>query len=395
MNILYVDCFSGISGDMMVGALIDMGVPLAFIEEELAGLPVDGYGLSVGRTKRSGIDAADFKVHIEKAQPQRDFRLIKELLLSSSLKESVKSLSLKIFETLAQAEAKVHGVPVESVHFHEVGALDSIVDVVAAAIGIDFLQAQAIYASPLVTGRGMVKTDHGLMPVPAPATAEMLKNIPAESGIVEAELVTPTGAAILKTLVKGFGPMPEMKVERVGYGAGDKDFAEHPNLLRIFSGQLSSEICKVSTERERDTVMVVETSIDDMNPQFFEPLVEALFEAGALDVLLIPVYMKKGRPGTLLQALVPPEKRAKISGIIFKNSTAIGLRFYHADREKLKRHTEKIETPLGSIKVKVLERSPGVVDFRPEYEELKRLAKLHKMSIEEVERKVKAALTDT
>lgn len=240
----------------------------------------------------------------------------------------------------------------------------------------------------------MVKTDHGLMPVPAPATAQMLKGVPAKKGDIEGELVTPTGAAILKTIVKHFGPMPEMTTEQLGYGAGDRDFGERPNLLRVFFGQLSVEDCETGRGRERDTVIVVETSIDDMNPQFFEPLREALFAAGALDVLLIPVYMKKGRPGTLVQALAPPEKKTEISDVIFKNSTAIGLRFYPADREKLKRHIEKVETPLGSISVKVVERSPGVKEFRPEYEELKRLARLHNMSVEEVEGRVKGSMKE-
>ena len=384
MKTLYLDCFSGISGDMVVGAFIDLGLPLDVLKEELNKLSLDGYEVNVKRVKKNSIDSANFSVQVEGKQKARDYKGIKNIIEGSSLKNNVKALSLKIFDVLAEAEGEIHAVPPDDVHFHEIGCLDSIVDIVSTAIGMDYLDINHVHSSNIVTGSGMVMTDHGCMPVPAPATAEILRGIPVTNTIIEGELVTPTGAAILKAIARSFGPMPEMNVEKVGYGAGDKDWGERPNLLRIFLGEgLDKTNGAIEGEYDRDEVLVMETAIDDMNPQFFENIVEGLFSGGALDVVMIPVYMKKGRPGTLLQVIVSPEKQHQMAQTIFSGSTSIGIRTYRTDRMKLKRGEEIISTALGEVRVKTIERERGKVELRPEYDDLKKLAKLKGMSVRE------------
>lgn len=370
MKTAYLDCFSGISGDMMVGALIDLGFPLEKLEEEITKLPLHGFRLTCKRVKKNGIDAAKFSVHVEKSQHHRHYSDIRTMIEDSRLKDDVKKMSLNIFAALAEAEGKVHGIAPEKVHFHEVGAVDSIADIVATAIGMDYLRITSVNVSPLVTGTGIVNCDHGAMPVPAPATAELLKGIPFSRSDEKVELVTPTGAAIVKSLAASYGEMPPMSVEAIGYGAGDKDLQSRPNLLRVFLGKGDrSKECG-----EEDTVLVMEASIDDMNPQFFEPLMETLFKAGAHDVVLMPVYMKKNRPATLLQVVIPQSLKDEAASIIFRGSTTIGIRFYPARRLKLKRVEKKIKTSYGEVRAKEIIGTDGSRQLRPEYDEVKRLS---------------------
>ena len=395
MKTIYIDAFSGISGDMMVGALIDLGLPVQIIRDEIGKLPLDGYQISCKRVKKNGIDAAKFSVEVKEKQPSRLYSNIKEMLKDSGLKKEVRDLSLAIFDAIADAEGKVHGISPEKVHFHEVGAIDSIIDIVATAIGIDDLGIEKIVSSKIITGTGIVKGDHGHMPIPAPATAELLKGIPFRSSDVPFELATPTGAAIVKALTSDFGDMPDINVETIGYGAGDRDLECRPNLLRIFLGQqIDEDIDLLDQAVDKDRVLIMEASIDDMNPQFFEPLIEKLFSSGALDVSMTPIFMKKMRPATLLQVIAPPEKRKHFAAIIFSNSTTIGIRCYEAERMKLIRREETIETSFGKIKVKAVEKGNGLTELRPEYEELKRLSLDSTLSIIEINSVISSELAN-
>ena len=395
MKTIYIDAFSGISGDMMVGALIDLGLPVQTIRDEIGKLPLDGYQISCKRVKKNGIDAAKFSVEVKEKQPSRLYSNIKEMLKDSGLKKEVRDLSLAIFDAIADAEGKVHGISPEKVHFHEVGAIDSIIDIVATAIGIDDLGIEKIVSSKIITGTGIVKGDHGHMPIPAPATAELLKGIPFRSSDVPFELATPTGAAIVKALTSDFGDMPDINVETIGYGAGDRDLECRPNLLRIFLGQqIDEDIDLLDQAVDKDRVLIMEASIDDMNPQFFEPLIEKLFSSGALDVSMTPIFMKKMRPATLLQVIAPPEKRKQFAAIIFSNSTTIGIRCYEAERMKLIRREETIETSFGKIKVKAVEKGNGLTELRPEYEELKRLSLDSTLSIIEINSVISSELAN-
>lgn len=375
---------------MMVGALIDLGLPLDLLKNELKKLPIEDYKLSLERVKKSGIDSANFNVIVdEEKQQSRDYSVIKNMLESSSLKENIKKISLKIFHIIAIAEGKIHAADPEKVHFHEVGAIDSIVDIVSVAIGVDYLDIGELHCSEIITGTGMVKTDHGLMPVPAPATSEILKGVPLSNSTVEGELITPTGAAILKVLSNSFGEMPKMQVEIIGYGAGNKSFGARPNLLRIFLGENIEESL---SDLDEDEVLIIETAIDDMNPQFFEPMIDNLFQEGALDVVMIPAFMKKGRPGTLLQVIAHKEKKSQIEKIIFSGSTSIGIRSYNAKRSKLKRSGRVISTSLGDVTVKAVEKEGGQVELRPEYDSLKKLAKKNGTSVREMSLQIEEKL---
>ncbi len=375
MKIAYFDCCAGISGDMVLGALVDSGLDVSILRRELAKLHLGDYSISASKDERHHITGTNIKVRFKESGHHRTFKEIKNIINKSRLTTKVKVLSTSIFENLAKAEAKVHGCRVDDVHFHEVGAIDSIVDIVGTAIGIEKLGVGQVYASPLPLGSGWVKTSHGRMPVPAPATLELLKGVPVASSLTASELTTPTGAAIIKTLSLSFGNMPHMEIEGTGYGIGDRSFKEIPNILRLIIGKGTG-----STER----LIIVETNMDDMNPQIYEYLMSRLFKNGALDVFLMPIQMKKGRPAILLKVLCPENKKGNIIDTIFEETTTIGVRTYEVERHCLERRIENVSTPYGKVRVKVAERNGKVLNIQPEYEDCKEIAEKKKLPLKEV-----------
>lgn len=359
---------------MTLGALIDLGFPREKLSEELAKLGLENYTLEIFQGSRKGIAAVGLEVKVgPREQHHRHFSDIRKIIENSSLNPGVKKMSLAIFQRLAEAEAKVHSQPVEEVHFHEVGAVDSIVDIVGTAIGVDFFRPGLILASELPMGRGFVRCQHGLLPLPAPATLEILKGYPTKSVAIEGELVTPTGAAIVAALNSGVSSFPAMKVEKLGYGMGKKDFPEHPNLLRLVLGEGTGA-------GEGDRVTVLESNIDDMNPEFYDYLMDRLFEQGALDVSLAPLMMKKNRPGTLLRVIVEEHQADALAELILRESTTLGVRSYVVSRKKLLREVTEVETKYGKIRVKVA----GDLRFQPEYEDCRRIARQTGVPIQEV-----------
>ncbi|MBI5063098.1 MAG: nickel pincer cofactor biosynthesis protein LarC, partial [Desulfatitalea sp.] len=308
MTLAYFDCFSGISGDMTLGALVHLGVPIAWLKESLQALPLDGFDLQARTVTRHGVTAVQAVVQTEETHHHRHYDHIQTMLEKSSLAQRVKNRSLAIFDRVAEAEAKVHGCPKEHVHFHEVGAMDAIVDVVGTCLALEYLGIDGLAASALPLGSGFVTCAHGVLPVPAPAVLEILKGVPVYGGNIEMEMVTPTGAAILMGMQADFGSMPPLKISGVGYGAGTREFSQQPNLLRVVLGEPASSSSDGQTER----LLMVETCIDDMNPEIFGYLMETLFDDGALDVFWIPAQMKKNRPGTLVQVLCALEQRDRI-----------------------------------------------------------------------------------
>ncbi|NTU43705.1 MAG: nickel pincer cofactor biosynthesis protein LarC [Nitrospirales bacterium] len=367
MRIAHFDCFSGISGDMTIAALVDAGADLRAIKEELRKLPFSGYSLSAGKTKRAGISGTQVEVIVdEKKEKPRKWDDIRGIIESSELADPIKEQGLSIFRTLFAAEAKVHGEPVEEVHLHELGGIDCIVDIFGSLIGLDLLRIGKISVSPIHMGGGFVKTSHGKLPVPAPATAELLKGFPAYSTDIPFELTTPTGAAIIAGLALP-SPMPEMTIEAVGYGAGAREIPSAPNLLRIFIGE---ELRQISG----DEVSVIETNIDDMNPQLYEAVMEKLFQAGALDVFLENIIMKKGRPAIKLTTLCHEERAESIKALIFRETTTIGLRYSRVSREVLERETLQIKTRFGNVRVKAARLHGTIVNAGPEYDDLKEIS---------------------
>jgi pyridinium-3,5-bisthiocarboxylic acid mononucleotide nickel chelatase len=381
MKILYFDCFAGVAGDMTVAALLELGLPLEVLREGLATLPFSGYTLESAPALRHGISGTSFKVILSEAdQPHRHYSGIAAMIEAAPLNARVKELSGRIFRRLAEAEAKVHGVALERVHFHEVGAVDSIADIVGVAIGLHYLGVEKVYSSGLPFGHGFVQTAHGRLPVPTPATALLMAGIPLTGDIGAGERVTPTGAAIVAALAEGFGPPPPMVPECIGYGAGEKDFAEVPNLLRLVLGEASGAAVVAAP----DEVLSIETQVDDMNPELLGFLMELLLDAGALDVGFSALQMKKNRPGTLISVLANPGDLEKLSGIILSQSTAIGLRYYPARRIILSRRMEERATSLGPVQVKVL----GSGRVAPEFEECRRIALAKGLPLIEVYRTV-------
>jgi uncharacterized protein (TIGR00299 family) protein len=449
MRIAYFDCFAGISGDMLVGALLDLGLDLAILERELRKLPLEGYRLQVSKVNKRGIQASKFQVILtgpagdrladadfqevelpvettgqpspgdplhrqpptdeahqhEHSHPlHRSLTEILSLIDNSNLSNPVKTMAGAIFTRLGEAEARVHGVSLDRVHFHEVGGVDAIVDIVGAAIGLEQLGLERVYASPLHLGSGFIRSGHGLLPVPAPATANLVAGVPVYSSEVKGELVTPTGAAIITTIAQQFGPLPPMVIEATGYGAGSRD-REFPNVLRAYLGQEIAgptpaippgdrqvrdpfpeqhEAPLVPAGYHEGPAMVIEANIDDMNPQLFEYLLERLLEAGALDVSLIPVQMKKTRPGTILHVLAHPTSVDNLLAIIFTESTTIGARTYEVTKRMLRRETQTVETPFGPVRVKVAWLGSQVVNVAPEYEDCRELARRHDLPLKEV-----------
>jgi len=367
MKIAYFHCFAGISGDMTLGALVDVGLPLEVLEGELNKLGLANWQLKQEKVQKKGLQGTQVKVLIQEEKNHRHFSDILEIIENSQLNPADKELSKRIFYRLAQAEAKIHGTSLEKVHFHEVGALDSIIDIVGTAIGINYLGIKKVYASELHVGKGTIKCAHGLLPVPAPATMELLQGVPIYSTEVEGELVTPTGAAILTTLCENFGSLPQFRVERTGYGAGEKDFPI-ANLLRLSLGW-EEQPCY-----NQDQAVMMETNIDDMNPQTYEYILQRLLLAGALDVFLQPVQMKKNRPGIVLHVLAAEEKIEQLKKIIFQETTTLGIRTYQVAREILEREFWPVETPYGLINVKVGKMGDKIVNLAPEYEDCKKAA---------------------
>lgn len=364
MRICYFDAFAGISGDMTVGALADSGADQRLLAETLNSL-VTGAKVRFERTRRAGLAATKFVVEIADGRPQRVRHLpeILELIDRASLPEPVKQDASAIFRRLGEVEAAVHDIPLEQVHFHEVGAIDSIIDIVGAALGLHLLQIDAVYCSPVNVGRGTVRTEHGVLPVPAPATARLLENRPIYSQGPEFELTTPTGAAIVSTLARAFGPLPAVTLRAVGYGAGDQEFPGFPNVLRVLVGELS--MAKEATE-----VAVIEANIDDASPQLLAHAVDQLLSSGALDASLTPLVMKKGRPGVLLRVITRVEDSEQLAERVLQETTSLGVRIYRAERRVRPRETVEVDTPYGKARVKVA--SDG--SFAPEYEDCRRLA---------------------
>ena len=380
MTILYLDCQAGISGDMTVAALLDLGVPLEYLCAELdkLKLPPDSYKLSTSRTERQHLAALKFDVAVHDLHTHRHYSGIDELISESGLSDGVKEQSRLIFRRLAEAEAKVHGVEIEQVHFHEVGAIDSIVDIVATAICLEYLQVEKIYASALPMGSGFVNTSHGFLPVPAPATAELLKGLPLHGYCGSGERVTPTGAAIVAALAIGFGKQPAMLLERIGSGAGGRDFPDCPNILRAFLGR---NIEKTGG----DEVVVVEANIDDSTPEVLGYAMERLFEEGALDVYFTPIQMKKNRPGVMLSFLCRPQQLDSLANLLLIETSAIGLRHYRADRIIMQRQIVEQQTKFGIVRFKqVIDDSGKVLRASPEYEDCRRIAKERRIPCREV-----------
>lgn len=367
MKIAYFDAFSGLSGDMTVGALLQLGVPLAELQKELAKLPLAGYELTQSVRHVSGIRAVKFQVEVREPLVERSFRALAQMLRESPLLPPVKDMSLRIFTVLAEAEGRVHGVAPGAVHFHEVGAVDSIVDIVGTAFGVHTLGIEALYASALPMGQGFVPSRHGILPVPAPATVELMKGVRVRLEDGTAELVTPTGAAIVAALARQ-GELPQVQVSAVGYGAGERTLADRPNVLRILVGTM------IESPRE-ERFVVLEANIDDLNPEFYEHVMERLFAAGARDVCLLPMHMKKNRPGVMLWVLGEEATREQLSAIIFAETSTLGLRGYPVSRVALRRESRAVETPYGTVRVKVAYAPDGRTHIAPEYEDCKRLAR--------------------
>ena len=370
----YFDCFSGISGDMTLGALIDLGVPSGWLQDELTRLPLKGFQLAVTPVVRSGISANRVNVEVHDTEKSRDFKEIKSLLENGPLSETVKSNSLNIFEKIARAEAGIHGCAPEEVHFHELGGIDAIVDIVGTALCLEKLGINKITASKLPLGSGFVDCQHGKLPIPAPATIEILKDVPVYGTEASNELVTPTGAAIIACLADYFGPLPEMSVKKTGYGAGQRELPDRPNLLRIITGTPVDPKIDLKGSLQTDQILILETCIDDMNPELFGFLMERIFEDGALDVYWIPVHMKKNRPGTMVQVLCKEDRKDNLIRRLLAETTSLGIRYYHAHRQLLARDQLTITTSLGEIRVKRIKDPEGSTRLIPEYEACKKIA---------------------
>ncbi|MBW2681707.1 MAG: nickel pincer cofactor biosynthesis protein LarC [Deltaproteobacteria bacterium] len=382
--IAYFDCFSGISGDMTLGAFLDLGVPVEWLKEQLGRLPLAGFDVCVDTVSRNGIAAKSVRVRVEDDTTSRDHAQIRSLIINSPLSSNIKQMSRDIFERIAQAEAVIHGCTVDQVHFHEVGGIDAIVDIVGTALCMDYLGIKTVIASHIPLGKGFVSCDHGTLPVPAPATLGILKGVPVYGTKIPHELVTPTGAAILVTLAGSYGELPEMIIEKTGYGAGKRDIESIPNLLRVVMGTGLWGDTGQTSALHKDTVVVLETCIDDMNPEVFGFLMDRLFEQGALDVYWIPVFMKKNRPGTLVQVLCRRNLKEVLMDCILSETSTLGIRYYDAKRCMLTRETVIMKTAYGEIQVKRITEPGGSVRIVPEYEVCKNIALENKLPIRRV-----------
>ncbi len=433
MRIAYLECFSGISGDMFLGAMVDAGVSPKVLQDTVAALGV-GAKLEISKVMRSGIAATKVDVWVdgEKDMPREEYWAkqdasstqhghsharghthshshehehshdqtsshshashthehthrglteIRQIISAAAISESAKTTAIRIFEALGAAEAKIHNVPIESIHFHEVGAVDAIIDIVCAAVGAEALGVDEIVCSPLNVGGGTVKCAHGTFPVPAPATLELLKGAPSYSSGLQVELVTPTGAAIAATLASRFGAFPQMKIEKAAYGAGARDLPEHPNVLRLVVGEGTPTL---AAKTMSETISVLDANIDDLNPQVFGYVMDRLLEEGALDVFGVPVQMKKNRPGTLLTVLCKPEQAEKLMHLLFAETSTLGIRRREESRQALARRWESVRTEWGEVRIKIASMNGNVTNYAPEYEDCRRIAAEHHVPLKAV-----------
>lgn len=376
MKTLYFDCYSGVSGDMILGALADLGLDRGQWLRDLAGLSVTGYRVEFSRVSRQNLEAQRVNVSVEAPQPERHLHEVEAIITSSRLPDAVKDRALAVFRCLAQAEAKIHGTSVEKVHFHEVGAVDAIVDVTGTCLALEMLGVGEIYASPVGVGQGSAKAAHGVMPLPPPATLEILRGAPLHFTGVETELATPTGAALLKTLAKFSPPPPELTLTAAGYGAGSKSIPQLPNVLRAL-------LLESGPALETDRALLLETNIDDMNPEIYPHVINRLLEAGAMDACLIPVIMKKGRPGVVLSVLAPENRRAEMLDVIYRETSTLGVRVQVVERFKLPRSEIVIDTELGPLRGKEA-RWKDTVRITPEFEDCRRVAEERGIPLQEV-----------
>jgi pyridinium-3,5-bisthiocarboxylic acid mononucleotide nickel chelatase len=380
MKLAYFDCFSGISGDMTLGALLDAGCDLARLREELRGLKVPGWELSAEKVWKNGLAATCARVKTEDQQKHRSLSAILEILRDSKLASPVRDRASSIFQKLGEAEARVHDVPIEKIHFHEVGAVDAIVDIVGACIGFHAMGIEKFACSQLNVGGGTVKMAHGVLPVPAPATANLLQGKPTYSNGVQRELVTPTGAAIVATLCDSFGPQPAMSVSAIGYGAGAADLEGQPNVLRIMIGATAEKMAPGYDQE----IAVIEANLDDMNPQIYGYFQEKALAAGALDVFTTPVQMKKNRPGTLLTVLCQPVDAQTLMTLIFAETTTFGVRTHTAQRRVLPREFVKVTTSFGEVRVKLSRVNGRILHVAPEYDDCRKLAEEKNVPLQRV-----------
>jgi uncharacterized protein (TIGR00299 family) protein len=391
---LYLDCFSGASGDMLLGALLDLGLPLDALRSALGSLALEFGDVGMESVQRAGVTATRFRLTDARSKgadgkhAHYHLKGIVNTIRRSSLSAESQERAAGMFERLAAAEAAIHGTPIDKVHLHEVGALDSIIDIVGVVFGFEYFAIDDIEASPLNVGGGMVECEHGTFPVPAPATARLLEGVPVYGGGTS-ELVTPTGALLVTSYAKAYGPLPPMRLEKTAYGAGDRDPKDTPNVVRILSGERTARPGPASADGSRrpdlERIVTIDCEIDDMNPQLFGPLMERLLGAGALDVFYTSVQMKKGRPGTLVTVLASPASREVLTDVLFRESTTIGVRYQEMERCALERTIETVQTPYGPVRFKVARRDGRELNAAPEFDDCELLAAEQGVSIKEVQ----------
>ncbi len=399
--VMYFDCSAGAAGDMILASLLDCGASLEKIKEKLSMLPLGGYEIKTFKTRKKGLAALQFQVIITEQQPPRHFPQIKAIINSSTLPDKVKEQSLAIFQTLARAEARVHGIAEEKVHFHEIGGVDSIIDVLGTIIALEMLEVDLVYASYLPLGRGWTVAGHGKIPLPAPATMEIIKNnrIPCYGLPLEGETVTPTGAAILATICRSFTPIPPMIVEKIGYGAGSKEF-DYPNIIRAMMGTSCSGTgktkidCQKSIEEEflTEPLEILEANVDDLNPEIYDYLLDCLFSSGALDVYFTPVQMKKNRPAVKITVLSAPHKSHELGLILLRETSTLGYRRLSAEKVMLPRIQKIVETPWGKVRVKIAGSSPNYFNVAPEYEDCLLIAQKNAIPLKKIYQEIYAML---
>jgi uncharacterized protein (TIGR00299 family) protein len=434
LRLLYFDCFSGASGDMVLGALIDAGVPLDEVRRALGSLTISADSVWTERVTRAGISATKFQVrgeaapvdhahdhkgghghgddkdHGHHAHPHshdheevhqhthRTIAQIHSLIDGSALTSTGKDRAKQLFQVLGEAEAAIHGTSIDKVHLHEVGALDSIIDIVGAVFAMERLAVDRVVSSPLNVGSGTIRSAHGLYPVPAPATLRLLDGVPIYAGPQKAELVTPTGALLIRSFASGFGPIPPMRVSTVGYGAGSRDFTDTPNVLRVLIGEADAAAPSLGADamtKAAQSVVVIEAEIDDMNPQIFGVLMDRLLADGALDVFYTPIQMKKGRPGTLMTVIAAPDSRDRMTSTIFRETTTIGVRYREMTRECLDRETVTVKTPHGPVRFKVARRNGELLNAAPEFDDCVRIATERGRPVKEIQALALKAFYDT